>query len=248
VGINAYGGSNELSGCVNDALDWKAELEQRGFQVSTLLDQKATGDNIRSALRQAMARGARGDSFVFTYSGHGTYLTDVSGDEPDRKDEAICPVDCFTNGMLVDDELANILGTRRYGVKVAVISDSCHSGTLSRFLDLTPGRGKARVIPETQFTYTARAKTPRPLRTLRSRVYPFLLLAGCMDEEYSYDAHFAGRANGAFSRVALDTLRSKPKSYLRWYRDIRSHLPNEDYPQSPQLDASIYRQGWAPLS
>ena len=39
IGINDYPGTaNDLSGCVNDANDWVAELTTRGFAVQKLLD------------------------------------------------------------------------------------------------------------------------------------------------------------------------------------------------------------------
>ena len=43
IGINDYPGTgSDLSGCVNDANDWREALEQRGFQATTLLDDGTT--------------------------------------------------------------------------------------------------------------------------------------------------------------------------------------------------------------
>ena len=44
----------------------------------------------------------------------------------------------------------------------------------------------------------------RPLS--RGEVYPALLLSGCKDVEFSYDADFGGRPNGAMTRAALEGL------------------------------------------
>jgi len=67
-----------------------------------------------------------------------------------------------------------------------------------------------------------------------------VLLSGCKDEEYSYDACFNGRANGAFTYTALQTLRDLPghATYSDWHREIRKILPSADYPQTPQLVGS----------
>jgi hypothetical protein len=46
-----------------------------------------------------------GDTLVITYSGHGTWVPDSSGDEPDGRDEALCPHDIATAGPLLDDEI-----------------------------------------------------------------------------------------------------------------------------------------------
>jgi len=51
VGINNYPGtSNDHNGCVNDANDWSALLQDYGFSVDILLDSKATRQNIKNAL------------------------------------------------------------------------------------------------------------------------------------------------------------------------------------------------------
>lgn len=62
-------------------------------------------------------------------------------------------------------------------------------------------------------------------------------MAGCQDTEYSYDASFEGRANGAFSFVALRALESlKPKAtYRDWFKEIKKALPSQQYPQTPNL-------------
>jgi hypothetical protein len=64
-----------------------------------------------------------------------------------------------------------------------------------------------------------------------------LLLAGCTDTEYSYDANFDERPNGAFTYYALKTLPTLPAdaTYAHWYQAIRAYLPSSNYPQSPQL-------------
>lgn len=247
VGINAYGGSNTLSGCVNDALDWQQALVARGFNTAVMLDQAATGDAIRAALKDAMSKARYGDRFIFTYSGHGTFMHDYDGDEADGNDEAICPVDCFTNGMIIDDEIANIFGSRRYGVRAVQVSDSCHSGTVSRFIGEGDRVKMARMIPPGQFSYTARSSTPRPRRSLRSTMLPHLLMGGCGDNEYSYDAWFNGKANGAFTKTALTALRANPKTYSEWQSWIRHDLPSDNYPQSPVLVGTASRKRWTPL-
>ena len=62
-------------------------------------------------------------------------------------------------------------------------------------------------------------------------------MAGCRDEEYSYDARFGGRPNGAFTYYAQKTLKSLPPgaTYAQWYTAIREYLPGASYPQTPQI-------------
>ena len=87
-------------------------------------------------------------------------------------------------------------------------------------------------------------------RNLIAKLKGSLLLSGCDDHEYSYDAYIDGRYNGAFTRTALDVLTQtvpanvtpKPLSYDRWHDIISHRLPNDYYPQSPQLYGSAYRR------
>jgi len=246
VGINAYPAGSELSGCINDAADWGEVLAQRGYSVAYLLDGEATLENIKDALRKLVDLGHYRDRIVFTYSGHGTWEHDVDGDESDNRDEAICPVDCFSVGMLFDDEIRAIMSHRRYGVRAAIMSDSCHSGSVNRFMSGMPTRAtfrSPRFIPP--YALPIRIK-PRESRALIATGN--VLLSGCLDTEYSYDAWFGDRPNGAFTRVAIDALRNEPKTYKDWMAMINATLPNDDYPQTPRLSASYYRSRWVPLA
>ena len=96
-------------GCVADARLWKATLEALGFAVDLLTDREATRETILDRLG-ALVRDARaGDVLVFQFSGHGTQVPDISVDEPDRKDEALCPVDFASGRLIIDDDLAPIM-------------------------------------------------------------------------------------------------------------------------------------------
>jgi hypothetical protein len=65
--------------------------------------------------------------------------------------------------------------------------------------------------------------------------YPALLFSGCKDTEYSYDAFFNNRPNGAFTRVALEALKNNPTTPRAWMAAVREHLPSTLHPQTPQL-------------
>ena len=134
IGINNYPGTHmDLQGCVNDANDWAAALAERGFKVAKLLDDQATKAAMVKAMNDLIGKAGKGDSLVITFSGHGTYQPDTDGDEADGLDEALCPYDLQTKGeALIDDEIRQIFGARKAGVRIVLISDSCHSGTVTR--------------------------------------------------------------------------------------------------------------------
>jgi hypothetical protein len=253
IGINDYPGTeNDLAGCRNDADDWSAALLARGFDTSRLLDSEATGTAIREGIRALLTRATPGDTVVITYSGHGTWVPDTNGDEPDHRDEALCPYDIAENGPLLDDDLHDLFAGAAQDVRTILISDSCHSGTLTRLnhpIGDHPGRARF-LAPSTFLPAPQRlraALTPRTPRAPRSTA---LLLAGCRDDEYSYDATFDGRPNGAFTYVALTALASLPDNatYRDWLHAIRDRLPSQDYPQTPALQATRTQQSWPILT
>ena len=133
IGINDYPDSfNDLAGCVADANDWAELLStQYDFKdnVSLLLDEQATRSGILTGLGELVDAAGAGDVLVFSYSGHGTWVPDRGEhDEIDNRDEAICAHD----GNIIDDELRGILVRLDPEARLTVVSDSCHSGGVTR--------------------------------------------------------------------------------------------------------------------
>jgi len=248
IGINNYPGvDSDLSGCVNDAKDWKAALQGRGYGVATLYDQDATRQNVLDALAKLVRSGKSGDSLVFTFSGHGSWIPDTNGDESDQRDEMLCPHDIGKNKYLLDDDLAEVFGKKADGVRLYFISDSCHSGSVSKFApplfpDAAALLPKPRFLPPYAFVKGAKARKQLDVIAAAAggaggtrQKYPALLLAGCRDTQYSYDANFGGKPNGAFTYFALRALKKNPATPRAWMTLIRTHLPSSIHPQSPQL-------------
>jgi hypothetical protein len=253
IGINNYPGTgSDLSGCINDANDWKAELERRGFTVEELLDKQATKAAMHQAISNLVKQARAGDVAVITYSGHGSWIADEDNDEPDARDEVLCPYDI--NNPLTDDELYDIFAERERGVRIVLISDSCHSGSVSKFRPSPSGTVAPRVrfLPPEQFLKGS-ALTAAATRVVRSfgkpRPFGGVLLSGCQDTEYSYDANFGGRPNGAFTYFALKALAglAPNATYRDWYRAYRASLPTQSYPQTPNLGGTRTQVKWKVL-
>jgi hypothetical protein len=258
IGINDYPGTgSDLSGCVNDCSDWAATLAARGFAVTKLLDGQATKAAMVAAIGDVIGNAAKDDTVVITYSGHGTWAPDESGDEPDGRDEALCPWDIGTTGeVLLDDEIHALFSQRHSGVRVVLISDSCHSGTVTRGdeSDLSPGLPRARFLPPGVWMKGALpANTARPAKLLSglTRSGGDLLLAGCTDTQFSWDTSFNNRPNGAFTFYALKALASlgADASYDDWYKKITpAYLPSTQLPQNPQIFGSRSARRWKVLA
>ena len=130
VDDNAYGMPVPvLQGCENDARDMQALAQTQRFDGSQLLlSPDATADNIINAIADAAQQLSSGDLFLLTYSGHGSQMRDVTADEKDQLDETWVAYD----RQILDDELYALWGRFKPGVRIVALSDSCHSGTITR--------------------------------------------------------------------------------------------------------------------
>lgn len=262
IGINNYPGTHmDLQGCVNDAQDWATTLQSRGFTVITVLDEQATKAMMIKTMGELINNAVAGDSLVITFSGHGTYQPDKDGDEVDGLDEALCPYDIQTKGeALTDDEIHIIFRVRKPGVRLVLISDSCHSGTVTRAAPAEPEADAPRPRFMPIGNWMSDKDLPRsrsggiaPIISIGESTSPFLaaytkneddlLLSGCQEgpNNFSYDAKIAGRYNGAFTYYALKTLKNlgANATYKDWHTAIRKYLPSASYPQTPQLVGTL---------
>jgi hypothetical protein len=129
VSASAYAGwDGPLAACEFDAQDLAAVARAQGLTATVLLTRKATRANLLTGMRRAAKALQSGGLFVLSYSGHGGQVPDTNGDEPDRRDETWCLFD----GQLLDDELYYELSRFAAGVRILVLSDSCHSGSVTR--------------------------------------------------------------------------------------------------------------------
>jgi hypothetical protein len=262
VGINHYPIADaDLKGCLNDADGWAGLLVDHydfaSGDVTMLTDDQATKANIVDGVKALLAGASSGDVLVFTNSSHGSYIRDENDDELDQYDEVICPYDIQEN-VLVDDEIRALLADVANDVHVTVISDSCYSGSVTRFLlsDIVPGLGAAderriRFLNPLYFREAAGRERsafpilPDALGAVPNRVerYPqssmtHVLVSGCSDSEVSYDANIGGSFHGAMSFFAQKAIADA--GYALSYDDLgvqlNSLLEQARYPQHPQVE------------
>ena len=199
--VHYQGWDGALAACEFDANDMQAIATKQGFQTTKLLTPQATATNVIAAIATAAKALKSGDLFLITYSGHGGQVSDTNHDEKDRKDETWVLFD----RQLVDDELYQLWGKFKAGVRILTLSDSCHSGSVTRELPAALGGPRQRLLPPDVAlrTYKAnkqsydtiqKAAGPAELAKLRASV---LLISGCQDNQTSAD----GDRNGLFTET-----------------------------------------------
>jgi hypothetical protein len=184
--------------------------KSQGFSAIKLRREEATRESVKQAISNAAHQLSSGDILLITYSGHGGQVPDAHKEEPDALDETWC----LYNGQLIDDELNYLWTEFAEGVRILVISDSCHSGSVIKMHQLnkmyelkTKPVSKNMPINVCQKTYLSNMKfydklqadyKPIDLNNIHASVK---LISGCRDDEYSYDGDTNGQFTGSLREV-----------------------------------------------
>ena len=246
IGINRYPIPDaDLKGCINDAKGWATLLREHydfaKSDVRLLTNSQATKKAILAGIDALLAGAKRGDVLVLSWSSHGTYVADHNGDEP-VYDEAMCPFDVDDN-LIIDDELREKISGMTPGVRLTVIADSCHSGTVTRGLVAgiaTPDHRRVRFLsPKDLHRRTIadmrQRAAPRPDQ---APLGPEVLLAGCKASQSSYDAQFGRTSHGAMSYFAQQLIAESGYriTYAKLADKLRDRLETAEFDQEPQLE------------
>lgn len=221
VGINYKGTSSELRGCINDIKKTKEMLLSKGYSVTMISEEqeiKPTKMNILKHLEELIK--SPSERLYFHYSGHGTQIFDVSGDEDDGKDECLVPLDYSSAGVITDDHIKSLLKMVRRDQTLFSVLDCCHSGT---GMDLkynlyTKGR-HLKMVPSKKEEETEGQ---------------CIMLSGCLDIQTSADAYIKGEFQGAMTFAFLEAL-PEAKDLKDLIQRIRDILRYSGYPQIPTL-------------
>jgi metacaspase-1 len=253
VGLNSVdpdhyeGWDGKLRACEQDARDMARLAGAAGFQVVTpLLTTQATVAQFVAAMESAREELGSGDIMLLTYSGHGGQVADENGEELDGLDETWCLFD----RQFVDDELHDLLASFKPGVRIVVLSDSCHSGTVTKMREFRsryesdieqqvemrcmPSEQCDRVYSKWQHVYDAIQRRTNP-RALVSSGASVLLISGCQDNQFSLD----GPRNGAFTGRLLKVWGNGAfqGSYRELCRRVAALLPATQAPNLFQTGA-----------
>jgi hypothetical protein len=244
------GWSGELVACEYDAEDMASLAKGMGYATDILRTAQATRGAVRNRIEYAAGELEEGDIFLLTYSGHGGQVGDYNRDEPDNKDETWCLFD----GQLIDDELFYLWPSFKPGVRILVLSDSCHSGTVIRVApdETEPAARIASQVADVMATQGARyrymprqvaARTYRNKKDFYDEIQKSLpkaqvlldeikatvrLISGCQDNQYSMDGEFNGLFTGTLLRV-WDSGHFKG-SYADFHRQIVRLMPSTQSP------------------
>ncbi|MCU0903988.1 MAG: caspase family protein, partial [Tabrizicola sp.] len=218
---------------------------------------KPTRAAILNALDAATAASAKGDTIVFTFSGHGAQAPDLSRDEGGGYDELLLPADATgwqgaigaVENAIVDDELRVwVQSALSKGVNVIGLIDACHSATGFRALG---GQGVPKVIDEAQLGI------PDDVTPVQAMPVPpldgdFVFLYSSQSDQRSFEYPMPdGTWHGEFTLRLAQILRDVPDAswaqVLTATTEAMVQGPARQMPdgEGPMLDAPVFGSGSA---
>lgn len=239
IGCNYRGQSAELAGCINDAHIMgrvcELRLQHRLYAKVIMTDDRHPSVEVfpskANIIRQLahivhLATTAKIQAIIVHFSGHGSWRRDIDADEQDARDETILPTDFLTAGEITDDWfLREFLQKLPATVRLFALIDACHSGTFAdqRFVYAPVGRTGLKV-------------TNRPTKARTIVGARHVVISGCTDRSYSYDAFDKEYGPSGACTVAFVRALRQSRRLDRIIRSMRATLGRR---QVPQLSASM---------
>lgn len=235
VGIDYKGTRFKLNGCINDVASITQFLVSKNIksnQIYSLTDNtpvKPTKTNIINSLTKMLTDAVTGDQLVFFYSGHGSTVNKANPNIFEKFDDVLLTINFE---YIVDDELnAIIQANLKPGVKLFVLFDCCHSGTM---LDLKYNYAldsSMNIIIDTTSSDT------------KSEVY---YISGCKDDQTSEESYINSKSQGALTWAFLQAVASVGNSAqglsASWKNvvlSIRDNLKKYNFIQIPQFSSGL---------
>jgi hypothetical protein len=273
IGCSYKSTQYQLNGTINDAKNVSNLLGNIGYSVTFMNDNLPntsplypTMNNILNQIRSVLTLAQPGDDVVIFYAGHGIQLLANSLNTPesdgivesDGQDEALVPVDFsiktdtkgksnFLN-VIVDDTLNIMLRTfGKQGVRILIICDCCHSGTVCDLKYSYGYNGKisgdiSDSVTKSDIYFDVGDDSPldstKPIKSV------VISLSGCKDEQVSWEDvpsfNKTGGKQGLLTSAFIHTITTDKASI----RDIFLILKNvqqytASYKQNPKVSSNI---------
>jgi len=206
-----YAGLKSLRAAEHDARSMAALARAQGYDpAALLLGPDATLEAVRDEIANAASVLEAGDTFLFTFAGHGGVVPDANLDRPGGVDRTMCLYDQQLIESLVHADLARF----QAGVRVIIVTDSCPCVATVKAAPDAPtrklprngdGTGDVRAVPgdlalmiyrHHRTTYDGWYAKARAARG-PSFMVPILALDACQDLQEARESETHGRFTGA---------------------------------------------------
>ena len=147
----------------------------------------------------------------------------------------------------MDDDIAIIFKELPQGVFLTMLSDSCHSGTISKEFGSNPHEWNSKFLPP-PFDIATRS-LGRNLKVKhigakeiagREDTQRHILLSGCRDDQTSADAFDGGKWGGALTTAFVKVVLEHPEwDWTHVHSEVVKRVAAGGYTQAPQLSGMV---------
>ncbi len=236
-----------LYGCKNDVNSMYSIITSRfdfnPQHIDTLLDRSATRNGILKALDTLLQKAKEGDVVFIFYAGHGSYVRNSKSIEIIKKDQTIVPSDTWFEGVadIRDKELSSYFNKfLDKNIKLTVIFDCCHSGSITRGPNLFTGT--LRYMPTYDWDSKDSTKSVIPEKRPENN---FLIFSSAQsDEPADEEDDDEGNIHGAFTLALIEAInqQSVGASAENLFLSARAILKSYGKLQEPIIGGSPERQ------
>lgn len=249
---------NDIHGA-NDVALLTPTLQKHGFKTTTIVNQQATGQNIRKQLSKFSSSLIAGDIVYLHFSCHGQPVEDLDGDEADGWDEAIIPVDAQKvyskdkykgENHITDDELNRLFRTIRTKIGrkgyLTVVIDACHAGTSYRGEESEDSvfiRGTNCGFSERGLKFVPKIDKRGRIRIEKSdNMSDICIIEACRSYQVNNEIQCEGKYYGSLSYYTNKVLQSNNSIVWRgrWYDDVIALMSKDSrlIRQNPVIEIS----------
>lgn len=215
IGVNSPPGSRVKTPAPEAiAVNMAGWAAGQGYATTLLVGAQATVEAVRGVIHAARVATQPEDILLVTFAGHGNQLLSDSQNEGDFLDEVWMLHDGYLRDKVLYEELLALPAAAR----AVVVSESCYAGgmwslLIERFKDAKVPAVRSGDYRDWFSAHPQDAEEPPPRPSLRY----FL----STDES---GLAFVQGDQGRFSRCLLDTLASRPSTYLELADRIRGGM------------------------
>lgn len=205
-------------GCDLDAKGLNDLFNKNGVQSYCFLNSEATKFMFQHEIEVAADGLRRGDLLIVTLSGHGGQTPDLNGDETDGQDETIV----LWDGTMVDDYImSDIIQKLQAGIRVVLITDTCHSeGNFRAFV-----RATQRVLTFGKYGKKKGKALVKTAKKAETQDIELIQFAGCREASYSY----GGNTGGTWTQSLLAKFKDG-LTWRQWFDAAAKALPGNQVP------------------
>tara|TARA_B100000497_G_scaffold127597_1_gene169957 strand:- start:1492 stop:2106 length:615 start_codon:yes stop_codon:yes gene_type:complete len=194
--------------------------------MTDIQGEKPTKSAILHNLRELVKKGdVEGSTLIFHFSGHGSQVPDLDGDEIDHMDECLIPLGNVYSlfDVIIDDELHEIVKKLSLKSKMFILTDCCHSGSC---FDL-------------EYAYKTQLELAQESTQESTQLPNIVKLSGCKDNQTSASIKHANKWKGALTLAFIDTLsRHGKKTWEEMFRDVTLYIGAMKLTQKPVLSCN----------